>query len=219
MTIGLADGEYALKLGAYRQAFEIFLMLASGEEDPAYYKLCEMVLNQQLNEEELKTLEEHLKRAIREGNKMAVYNLGFLRWHTKGALHNIDQAVELFQEACAMDVAEAFVALARLYMKDAAQHPLASGANILNLLMQGLERGSIEAAYLLGKIHYDGSFLKRDDSAAFKYLFMAGRLGHIEAKKALLVLQAIHPNNAFSREQEEAKELTSQIEMQRGEFR
>ena len=51
--IGIEDGEYALRAGAYPQAFEIFMMLAGTGEDPAYYNLCSMVLNNQLTEDQL----------------------------------------------------------------------------------------------------------------------------------------------------------------------
>jgi TPR repeat protein len=219
MSIGLADGEYKLKLGAYRQAFEIFLMLAINEEDPAYYKLCEMVLNNQLKDDEIATLEDHLKRSVRGGNKLAAYNLAFIRWHSKGALRNLEEAVELFEEACAHDVPEAYVALARLYMKDGADLPLASGPNIMNLLERGLNHGSIEAAFMLGKFYYDGQYTPRNDSQAFKYLFIAAKQRHEEARKALLVLQAIHPNHPFSAEQEAAYEIIDRIETERGHFR
>ena len=80
MAYDLEDGERAVKIGAYRQAFDIFMMLCQNAEDPAYYKLSEMALNKQLLEEEITIIEKHMIEEMKNRNEQATFNLGILYW-------------------------------------------------------------------------------------------------------------------------------------------
>jgi hypothetical protein len=111
-------------------------------------------------------------------------------------------------------VAQAFVALAKLYMGDGAYLPLATGSNIMNLLHQGFEHGSVEAAHLIAKEHLSGHYAKKDNYEAFKYLFIAGRLGITEAKKHLMVMQGLNASPEFKVAQQEAMQLIEHLESQ-----
>ena len=218
--IGIEDGEYALKAGAYPQAFEIFMMLAGTGEDPAYYNLCSMVLNNQLNESQLQQLDDLLQREASNGDKLAIYNLGIVYWRCSHArFKNLDKAAECLQRASALEVPEANVALAKFYMADGSSNPMAKPDTIIHLLEQALDFGVIEAAYLLGRIFYDASYTARDDSKAFVYLYIAAKQGHVEGKKALLLLQTLHQKNPFTSEIEKAREIMDNVEWNRGGFR
>jgi TPR repeat protein len=212
MAYDLEDGERAVKIGAYRQAFDIFMMLCANAEDPAYYKLSEMALNQQMLEEELAQTVKLMTEEVKNRNHQATYNLGILYWRAPYKIKNIEKAVELFNLACNMEVPEAFVALARLYMNEGAHLPLATPANIMNLLKKGFELGSIDACYLIAKQHMDGKYAKKDDFEAFKYLFISGRLGNIEAKKQAMIMQGLHPEGAFRGVQAEAINMLDKLE-------
>jgi len=212
MPYELEDGERAIKIGAYRQAFDIFLSLCANAEDPAYYKLSEMALNEQMLEEELAQTVKLMTEEVKNRNHQATYNLAMLYWRAPYKIKNTEKAVELFNLACGMEVPEAFVALARLYMNEGAHLPLATSANIMNLLKKGFELGSIDACYLLAKQHMDGKHAKKDDFETFKYLFISGRLGHIEAKKQAMVMQGLHPEGAFRGVQAEAINMLEQLE-------
>ncbi len=212
MAYDLEDGERAIKIGAYRQAFDIFMMLCANAEDPAYYKLSEMALNKQMLEEELAQTVKLMTEEVKNRNHQATYNLGILYWRAPYSLKDLNKAVELLNLACNMEVPEAFVALARLYMNEGAHLPLATSTNIMNLLQRGFELGSIDAVYLIAKQHMDGKHAKKDDFEAFKYLFIAGRLGNIEAKKQAMIMQGLHHEGAFRGVQEEAIHMLEKLE-------
>ena len=212
MAYDLEDGERALKIGAYRQAFDIFMMLCANAEDPAYYKLSEMAHNKQMLDEELAQTVKLMTEEVKNRNHQATYNLGILYWRAPYSIKNIEKAVELFNLACNMEVPEAFVALARLYMNEGAHLPLATPNNIMSLLKKGFELGSIDACYLIAKQHMDGKYAKKDDFEAFKFLFISGRLGNIEAKKQAMIMQGLHPEGAFRGVQAEAVDMLEKLE-------
>jgi TPR repeat protein len=124
----------------------------------------------------------------------------------------LEKAVEMFDKACRMEVPQAFVALAKIYMGDGKHLPLATSSNIMNLLHEGFRLGSIEAAYLIAKQHLDGKHAKKDDDEAYRYLFISGRLGNLEAKKQAMIMQGLHPEGFFRGVQKEAADLLDQIE-------
>ena len=212
MAYDLEDGERAVKIGAYRQAFDIFMMLCANAEDPAYYKLSEMALNKQMLDEELAQTVKLMTEEVKNRNHQATYNLGILYWRAPYSIKNIEKAVELFNLACNMEVPEAFVALARLYMNEGAHLPLGTPTNIMSLLKKGFELGSIDACYIIAKQHMDGKYAKKDDFEAFKYLFISGRLGNIEAKKQAMIMQGLHPEGAFRGVQAEAVDMLEKLE-------
>ena len=212
MAYDLEDGERAVKIGAYRQAFDIFMMLCHNAEDPAYYKLSEMALNKQLLEEEITIVEKHMTEEMKNRNEQATFNLGILYWRAPYSIRNLEKAVEMFNLACNMEVPQAYVALAKLYMGDGKHLPLATPSTLMNLLHNAFEHGSIEAVYLIAKQHIDGTYAKKDDFEAFKYLFIAGRLGHLEAKKHAMVMQGLYPDGAFRGTQEEAIHILDKLE-------
>ena len=207
MAYDLEDGERAVKLGAYRQAFEIFMMLCVNQEDPAFFKLSEMAINKQLEEEELQRLIDMMKEEVRKKNGEATFNLAVVYWRAPYATKNLEKAIEYLNAACRMEVAQAFIALAKLYMSDGAHLPLATGSNIMNLLHQGFEHGSVEAAHLIAKEHLSGHYAKKDSYEAFKYLFIAGRLGITEAKKHTMVMQGLNASPEFKLAQQEAMQI------------
>ena len=214
MAYDLEDGERAIKLGAYRQAFEIFMMLCVNQEDPAFYKLSEMAINKQLEEDELQRLIDMMREEVRKKNGEATFNLAVVYWRAPYATKDIEKAVEYLNAACRMEVAQAFVALAKLYMGEGAHLPLATGSNIMNLLHQGFEHGSVEAAHLIAKEHLSGHHAKKDNYEAFKYLFIAGRLGITEAKKHTMVMQGLNASPEFKMAQQEAMQLIEHLENQ-----
>jgi TPR repeat protein len=221
MAYDLEDGERAVKIGAFRQAFDIFMMICANAEDPAYYKLSEMALNKQLKDEELQEVVKLMKKEFEENrNAQATYNLGILFWRAPYSwLHDLEKAVDMFDKACRMEVAEAYVALAKIYMGDGKTLALATASNIMNLLHEGFKLGAIEAAYLIAKQHLDGKYAKKDDDEAFKYLFIAGRLGNLEARKQSMVMQGLHKEGYFRGIQQEALEILDQMESKMIRFR
>jgi TPR repeat protein len=163
-------------------------------------------------DEELAQTVKLMTEEVKNRNHQATYNLGILYWRAPYNIKNIEKAVELFNLACNMEVPEAFVALARLYMNEGAHLPLATPTNIMNLLKKGFELGSIDACYLIAKQHMDGKYAKKDDFEAFKYLFISGRLGNIEAKKQAMIMQGLHPEGAFRGVQAEAIDMLEKLE-------
>ena len=219
MAYDLEDGERAVKIGAYRQAFDIFMMLCANAEDPAYYKLSEMALARQLKEDEIDEVVRLMEKEYDNNNWQATYNLGILYWRAPYSIHNLEKAVEMFNKACRMEVPQAFVALAKIYMGDGKHLPLATASNIMNLLHEAFRLGSIEAAYLIAKQHLDGKYAKKDDDEAYRYLFISGRLGNVEARKQAMIMQGLHAEGYFRGIQKEAADLLDELESKMIQFK
>lgn len=86
--LGLEEAERAIKLGAYTQAYEIFVAMVESGEDPAFYKLCEMAIHAQLHEDQQKDFADRLERAVRQDNESATYNMAVL--YSRGVVFERD---------------------------------------------------------------------------------------------------------------------------------
>ncbi|MBU3723955.1 MAG: sel1 repeat family protein [Burkholderiaceae bacterium] len=210
--LGLEEAERAITLGAYHQAFEIFMAMVESGEDPAFYKLCKMTLLGQLNDEERNFFVRRLFQDIEQGNGVAAFNAGVLYSRGIGFPLNLSKAVDMFNQAIANNVTEGYLALAKLYMLNREQIPLASTENIVSLLERGAKAGSVDCAFTLGKHYTQGDFLQRNIPEAFKFLYLAALQGHEEAKRSLMVIQALHPKDPFEQEQRAAKEMLYRIQ-------
>lgn len=209
--LGLEAAERAIALGAYHQAFEIFMAMVESGEDPAFYKLCEMTLKGQLDDHEQKMFVQRLFQDIEQGNGAAAFNAGVLYSRGIGFPLDLEKAVDMFNRAIVNKVPEGYLALAKLYIVNQGKMALASAHNIASLLEKGAKAGSIDCAFTLGKHYTQGETLKRDIPEAFKYLYLAALQGHEEAKRSLMVIQALHPNDPFEMEQRAAKEMLYRI--------
>lgn len=205
--LGLEEAERAMKLGAYHQAFEIFMAMVESGEDPAFYKLCEMALHEQLDDEEKQKFTQRLFHDIQEGNGAAAYNAGVLYSRGIGFPKDITKAIEMFSKAIARRVPQGYLALAKLYLSRPEGVPIISDQMILEYINNAVKGGEIEAAYLLGRMYAKGEVVKRDDRKAFIYLFAAAKQGHEEAKKAIMVLQVMYSGEKFEPEQKAAMGL------------
>lgn len=205
--VSFEHGKRALEMGAYSQAYEIFKAAVYSGEDPAYYGLCDMALQGKLSNEQITELKDMLQKAVREHNGSATYNLAVLLSRAaRGFDLDLAKAIDLFNQACGQRIPEAYLALARLYVYDGRNHPLATKPNIVQLLETAMKMGQAEAACLLGKIHYSKELTKNPDvSKAVVYFVVAGQLGSDEAKRALVVLQTEYAGINFDRELNQAK--------------
>ncbi len=211
--VSFEHGKRALDMGAYSQAYEIFKAAIYSGEDPAFYGLCDMALGGRLSTDQIAELKEMLNHAVREHNGSATYNLAVLiSRQVRGFEMDIDKAVDLFNKACAQRIPEAYLALARLYVYDGRNHPLATKSNIVQLLETAMHMGQAEAATLLGKIHFSKELTKNPDvSKAVVYFVVGGQLGSDESKRALVVLQNEYRGIDFSRELDQAKKVVRAI--------
>ena len=211
--VNFEHGKRALEMGAYSQAYEIFKAAVYSGEDPAFYGLCDMALGGNLNTDQIAEVKEMLQNAVREQNGSATYNMAVLiSRHVRGFEMDIDTAVDLFNKACAQRIPESFLALARLYIYDGRNHPLATKPNIVQLLETAMNMGQAEAATLLGKIHFSRELTKNPDvSKAVIYFIVGSQLGSEEAKRALVVLQNEYRSIDFSRELDQAKKIIRTI--------
>lgn len=112
MSIDFQEGEYALSMGAYLQAFEIFLMVEKDQREPTYLKCCQMVLANQLGPKEIAELEDRLKDEMRKNNGRATYNYGLVMAH----LGHTAKAQEILNQAVLLDIPEAKAALTKLLL-------------------------------------------------------------------------------------------------------
>jgi TPR repeat protein len=214
----LEEGEQAIKSGAYRQAFKIFLSLCQSYEDPAYYKVSEMVLNDQLLPEERDQLLTMLGKEVTRHNLEAAFNLAILYWRAP-EIRDIRRSAELLALCMRNAMPEAHVALAKLYLGEGKDLPEARSETIMELLLDGFGLGSVEAAWLLARQHMSGTHTERNDFLAFKWLCVAGRLGHEEARKHALMMEGLRPAGAYAFVREEALELVNSMEASMVRFR
>ncbi len=112
MSIDFQEGEYALSMGAYLQAFEIFLMVEKDQRQPTFLKCCQMALANQLGPKEIAELEELLKDEMRNNNGRATYNYGLVMAH----LGHVAKAQEILNQAVLLEIPEARAALTKLLL-------------------------------------------------------------------------------------------------------
>ena len=112
MSMDYKEGEYALSLGAYAQAYEIFIDMEKEQPEPTFIKCCQMVLANHLQEEDIKELKEQLERQMARNNPRATYNYGLIMAH----LGHIAKAQEILNEAALMGLSEAKAALTKLLL-------------------------------------------------------------------------------------------------------
>ncbi len=211
MSGDMIDGEEALRMGAHRQAFRIFMGLCQNLEDPAFYMVCQMELDGHLTPEERDQMVTVLYAEAKKNNLDAAFNLAVLFWRSP-TMMDIDRADALLQVCARSGMAQAHIALAKLYMGDGTHLPGAASDNIMKVLNDAFALGSIEAAWLIARQYLSGDHVKKDDYEAFRWLFIAGRLGHEEARKHALILEGLRPPGAFRWIQDEALDLMDKME-------
>ncbi len=112
MSVDFKAGEDALSMGAYPQAFEIFMIIERDQEAPSFVKCCRMVLDNQAGPDEIKELESMLQAEMAKGNGRAAYNYALILFH----LDRKTRAREVLEKASVMGQPEAKVALTRLLL-------------------------------------------------------------------------------------------------------
>ncbi len=112
MTVDYKEGEYALSLGAYAQAYEIFFDLEKDQAEPTFIKCCQMVLANQVKEPETHDLKEQLEREMARNNARATYNYGLIMSH----LGHSAKAQEILNQAVLFGLPEAKSALTKLLL-------------------------------------------------------------------------------------------------------
>lgn len=210
MALDFEDGERAILAGAYRHAFFVFMGLCRNAEDKAFYKVSEMALNDQLVDEERHQLLELFNYEVKRHNLEATYNLAILCSRAP-YMQDIERAEQLFIHCTESGMIEAHLALARFYMAEGEHLAGATSDNIMRVLHEAFALGSIEAAWLIARQHMKGEHATRDDFIAFKWLFIAGRLGHEEARKQALIIAGLNNSGALQFIQDEALELLDKL--------
>lgn len=112
MSVDYKEGEYALSLGAYAQAFEIFFDIEKDQAEPTFIKCCQMVLANQIDESGIRELKEQLEREMLRNNARATYNYGLIMSHLGHAI----QAQEILNQAVLFGLPEAKAALTKLLL-------------------------------------------------------------------------------------------------------
>jgi TPR repeat protein len=209
----IESGERAVKLGAYTQAFEIFRAAVMGGEDPGFHYLCKMLLNDQLDEEQREEVKTMVELAVKDHNAIAAYNLAVLISRpAPGFDQDFDKAAQLFFLACKQKVPEAFLALARLYLYVIPNHPFASQKVVVGLLETAMYMGSAESAFLIGKVFSAKELTnKPDPKKAAIYFAVAGKLGHDEGHRSLVMLFNAYPFIDFSPSVDESLRVLTKV--------
>jgi TPR repeat protein len=133
-------------------------------------------------------------------------------WKAPGAIRDLNKALTLLQSCCKQELPEGYASLAKFLMTEGKDMPAAKALSVMELLTQGAERGSIEACFLLGREYSTGERCPIDNLLAYKYLFMASKLGHTESKKFVHLLEGIKDRGTFSSAMQEALDTISEME-------
>jgi len=212
MSFDLADAEAALKAKDFPAAFAALMTLARNGHEQAMLRLAEMAVQQQLQESDLPQLTEDLLKESRANNHHATLALAMIYWKAPGAIRDINKALTLLQSCCKQELPEGYASFAKFLMTEGKDMPAAKALSVMELLTQGAERGSIEACFLLGREYSTGERCPIDNLLAYKYLFMAAKLGHTESKKFVHLLEGIKDKVSFSGAMQEALETISEME-------
>lgn len=112
MSMDYKEGEYALSLGAYAQAYEIFFDIEKEQAQPTFIKCCQMVLANQIAESDLQDLKDQLELEMSRNNARATYNYGLIMSHLGHAM----KAQEILNQAVLFGLPEAKAALTKLLL-------------------------------------------------------------------------------------------------------
>ena len=112
MSMDYKEGEYALSLGAYAQAYEIFFDIEKEQAQPTFIKCCQMVLANQIAESDLQDLKNQLELEMSRNNARATYNYGLIMSHLGHAM----KAQEILNQAVLFGLPEAKAALTKLLL-------------------------------------------------------------------------------------------------------
>jgi tetratricopeptide (TPR) repeat protein len=106
------EGENAISMGAYPQAFEIFLDVESLTSSPVYLRCCQMALANQLSPQEVDHLATHLDKEVQRRNGQAAYNYGLVMAH----IGEFTKASDLLTKAMNWGVPQAKTALTKILL-------------------------------------------------------------------------------------------------------
>ena len=112
MSMDYKEGEYALSLGAYAQAYEIFFDIEKEQAQPTFIKCCQMVLANQIAESDLQDPKDQLELEMSRNNARATYNYGLIMSHLGHAM----KAQEILNQAVLFGLPEAKAALTKLLL-------------------------------------------------------------------------------------------------------
>jgi tetratricopeptide (TPR) repeat protein len=112
MSADYREGEYALSMGAYVQAFEIFMLVEQEQAEPTFLKCCQMVMANQIGGDERKELFAKLDQQMAYNNGRATYNYGLVLAHIGQNL----KAQEVLNQAALLGISEAKAALTKLLL-------------------------------------------------------------------------------------------------------
>jgi TPR repeat protein len=211
-------GELNLRNGKNDAAFDIFFDLAQFElSSDAQFALIKMCFDGLLKTEQAERLMSWLNRETARGNGYADYNLGLIHEQgTVGGKPDYKKAVEFYLKAIKEEVHDAFCNLGNIFITGTGseQGVLRDINKGLELLEQGAELGSRQAAYTVGSYYGKGEIVPVNHRKAFLYLTLASLQKHDQAKRILLIMQHAVKED-FSKELEQAQHLYAKIQNMR----
>jgi len=211
-------GELNLRNGKNDAAFDIFFDLAQFElSSDVQFALIKMCFDGLLKTEQAERLMSWLNRETARGNGYADYNLGLIHEQgTVGGKPDYKKAVEFYLKAIKEEVHDAFCNLGNIFITGTGseQGVLRDINKGLELLEQGAELGSRQAAYTVGSYYGKGEIVPVNHRKAFLYLTLASLQKHDQAKRILLIMQHAVKED-FSKELEQAQHLYAKIQNMR----
>ena len=212
MSFDLDDAERALKSKDYPAAFAALMTLARNGHEQALIRLSDMAAQQQVQEADMPVLLDVLTKESKTNNHHATLALAVIHWKSPHAARDHAKALSLLQACCNHQLTEGYAALAKFLMTEGKDSEVAKQTDLVKLLTQGMEHGSIEACFLLGREYSTGEHCPKDDHRAYKHLFMAAKLGHTESKKYVHMMEGLKHKGAFDAAMQDAVDSISEME-------
>ncbi|MCS6764670.1 MAG: sel1 repeat family protein [Candidatus Protistobacter heckmanni] len=147
---------------------------------------------------------------------LACYFLGLMLEKGQGMDANPRRASAMYEAAMSVGMPEAMGRLGSLYIHgNGLPEDKREGAA---LLRAAADMGISKAAYKLGWALFLRELLDHDFSQGYLYLHLAAELGNTDAKRALIMIEAMHPKQKFAWEHAEVTKIIANIQNRRRQF-
>ena len=151
---------------------------ASKSHQDAAYVLGGMYLEGEVVEKDITEGIKLIERAADKGSEKGLYRMGLMCKEGEYVDQDIEKAEEYFSQVPKSSelYARALYELGKIYLYEKDQFIEAQ-----TYLVSAYKKGSVEGAYLLGKVYFEGKYTKVDYKVSYKYVDYAASKGQIDA--------------------------------------
>jgi len=160
-----------------KQAFILFQSSAEMGFAPAQHNVGFLYSNGIGVEKDLVEAAKWYRKAVLQGMSSAQYNLALLYMEGTGVEKDVKEAMRLFLLCADAGMPQAYYTCARLY-SSGEQGIEKDSVLALNYLQKAVDRGDLNAEYLMGIWNKEGINLDKDNKEALRWFQRAAKKGH-----------------------------------------